>query len=172
MNSSYISYASHSTLFLSNVALSSKKNEIENQKYKTQKREDSIAGSASASLVREGEKRFRDYCFHMENSYPFKLEGFGANYAERAKSVVAELVVGPKDWPTVGPALVEEFSKFVWVFSCVSLLYVFRLGHETRDKNVSWYGTPAFWQNRDRCSGRIVSAIDRATYQDRHHCYS
>lgn len=100
----------HTSLFVNNIAEFSKEFDRENNRHKVYRREDYVVTPPALENVSDGERRFREFYYYVQNAF-WKPEVFQQQFIEYALQVMAELIVGPKDWPTVGPRLIEEFGN-------------------------------------------------------------
>jgi hypothetical protein len=93
-------------VFLESVDSCLKRYEVEARQFKIRRRDD-CAQEIDIGERSSGEERFRRFRWLIENAF-WKPALFQQEFISQSIQVLAELVVGPEDWPQLGPILIAE----------------------------------------------------------------
>lgn len=98
-----------SSVFVQSAGFYSEDDERQKKKARVYNREEYILNPPADVAASKGEDQFRLFLDYLENKF-WPRHIFQREFHEKALKVLAESIVGPEDWPQVGPLLVEEFG--------------------------------------------------------------
>jgi len=100
----------HTHLFIQNAGYYSEQFEQETKKFRVYEREEYVMNPPADTNSSKGEERFRLFLYLLENGF-WARHVFQTEFHLHALKVLAESIVGPTDWPQVGPLLVEGYGN-------------------------------------------------------------